>query len=107
MRTRKLNLAAALATLAVFTLPLGAAATIIEPAVSGTLEGSSFDVNITITNESAPGLDIVEIQLDGVRDAASLQCRAGDLEVAGSGDDGRAVLRAVIVEQPEVSAVER
>lgn len=64
MRTRHLNLAAALAILALLAIPPSASAV---PLVDGFLEGPANQIYITIQNATDPAdtLDIVEITLDG------------------------------------------
>jgi len=65
MRTRNLNLAAALATLVALALPLTASAGgIVAPNVVGSLMGPATNASILLENDSAPELLIVKVELD-------------------------------------------
>ena len=66
MRTRNLNLAAALATLAAVLMPLAAGANSVAPNVKGSFFGPATNASILFENDTLPGdmLDIVEIELD-------------------------------------------
>ena len=96
MRTRNVNLAAALATLAAVLMPLTAGANSVAPNVKGSFFGPATNASILFENDTLPGdmLDIVEIELDLTTALASnsfFMWHGTAMNPGGGGLDGFAV----------------